>query len=85
MMNLKKRLSIVIEDQPFDEEEVFSLQIKKESEAIFLTIDSNTYIDLLEKILNFNNTIIRQVATYMENEHYDSDLSYRWYNKLTSG
>jgi hypothetical protein len=82
-MNLKKRLSIVIEDQPFDEDEIYSLQIKKESEAIFLTIDSDTYIDLLQKILEFNNSIIRQVATYMENKHYESDLSYIWYCLLT--
>ena len=77
-MNFKKRLSILIEDQPYDEDEIFSHLIKKESEAIFLSIDSDTYIDLLEKILDLNNSIIRQVASYMENKHYESDLSYIW-------
>ena len=79
MMRIKKTLNILVDETSCDEEEINYIKIKQQSEATFISVESEIYLNLLEKILELNNSIIKQIANYMEHENNESDLSYSWY------
>jgi hypothetical protein len=87
MINMKKRLSIVIDDQVEDEEEMLNTQIKKECEKLIyqgspLSVDCSLKNDLERiKVLEYNQQFLNQILCYMENQNPCSDLSFGWYLK----
>lgn len=85
MMNIKKRLSIVIDDTREDEEETQNFKIQKECSSLKMLenqIQVENYLKYLEddrnKILELNNPIINQILFYMESENVITDFSYTW-------
>jgi hypothetical protein len=82
MINFRKKLHIAIEEQTFDEDEILTGQIKKESFNINLGSSFLNYLLKSEeeknKILELNNNTMNQVVAYMESENHGQDFSYQW-------
>lgn len=85
MKNLKKRLSIEIEEIKEDEEEIQLNQVINESEKINM-LETIEYCqggikaieDERRRIAELNNLYINQIGYFMENENQPADLSFNW-------
>jgi hypothetical protein len=82
MMNIRKRLSIDIDEENTNEEEILINQIKKEVSNLNLGSSLQTLMSKSEeernKLLEVDNNIINQVVNFMESENTGMDLSNHW-------
>lgn len=83
MLNIRKRLTIQIEESHDNEEEIQMLKIKNEGSLINCDNNSNDCKikhsdENKHKIKELNHPYINQLLNYMESENSGSDLSYTW-------